>query len=88
MRDLGVGVFLDADFAEKYSHGLTQFFRVLSWAGYRLPAGKYGGILTDFQTKVNKKISSVLDTGYSILDARYDSQDTLHEKCLFAHEVF
>ena len=25
------------------------------WAGYRLPAGKYTGILTDFQTKVKKK---------------------------------
>ena len=26
------------------------------WAGYRLPTGKLGGILTHFQTKVNKKI--------------------------------
>jgi hypothetical protein len=24
-------------------------------AGYRLPAGKHAGILTDFRTKVNKK---------------------------------
>jgi len=26
-------------------------------AGYRLAAGKYGGILTDFQAKVKSKIS-------------------------------
>ena len=26
------------------------------------PTGKYAGILTDFQTKVKKKISSMLDT--------------------------
>jgi hypothetical protein len=25
--------------------------------GYRLPAGKHAGILTDFQTKVNKKMT-------------------------------
>jgi len=30
-----------------------SYLRLL--AGYRLPAGKYAGILTDFQTKVNKK---------------------------------
>jgi hypothetical protein len=25
------------------------------WAGYRLPTGKQAGILTEIQTKVNKK---------------------------------
>jgi len=31
-------------------------------AGYRLPAGKHEGILTDFQTKVNKKKAKKLAT--------------------------
>ena len=32
-------------------------------AGYRLPAGKHTGILTEIQTKVKKKISSMLVEG-------------------------
>jgi len=43
-----------------FSHGLTQFFRVLDSrypppGGLCLPAGKHTGILTQFQTIVNKK---------------------------------
>jgi len=37
-------------------------------AAYRLPAGKHTGILTYFQTKINKKISSMLDSGCLILE--------------------
>jgi hypothetical protein len=30
--------------------------------GYRLPTGKHGGILTEFQTEVNKKMAKKLAT--------------------------
>jgi len=44
--------------------------------GLRLPADKHTGILTDFQTKVNKKISSMLDSGYWMLDTCAGLRDT------------
>ena len=37
---------------------------------------KHAGILTYFQTKVNKKISSILDSGCLILEKSFTAEDT------------
>jgi len=51
---------------------MSFYFRLR--AGYRLPAGKYMGILTQFQTKVKKKTSSMLDSGCLILEKSFTAE--------------